>query len=182
MPHQHPEWLGSGNGSPPRQSWAFATDAPLADVQLARETGQILAGDELGGLYRLDRGGRIQCMTRGFKQLKALAWSETGTCGAAVLGESELCRFDHQLQILWTMHLPGTIHAVAVDPFGHSIAVALDTSETMIIGENKRRLSEFLSVRPLHFLRFVVTERDLDRLGRLRTLAKAAIRRGSYVG
>ena len=161
MPHQYPEWLSSGNGSPPRQTWAFATDAPLADVQFARETGDILAADELGGLYRLDRNGRVQCMTRGFKSLRALAWSETGTCGAAVMGEAELCRFDHQLQVRWTMHLPGTIHAVAVDPFGHYIAVALDTSETFVMGENKRRVCEFDSFRPLHFLRFVMTQRDL---------------------
>ncbi len=158
MPREDSDWLHSGNGSPPAQTWAFATDAPLADVQFARETGDTLAADVLGGLYRLDRRGRVQLMTRGFKQLRILAWSETGTDGAAVLGKSEICRFDRQLQIRWTMQLPGTIHAVAMDPFGQYIAAALDTSETLIIGENKRRVCEFDSFRPLHFLRFVMTE------------------------
>ena len=161
MGTEQSEWINSGRGVPPRQVWAFATDAPLADVQFARETGETLAADVLGGLYRLDRTGRIACMTRGFKHLKALALSDTALAGAAILGPDQLCRFDHQLHIQWMLTLPGEIHAIASDPFGHFLAAALETSRTIIIGEDKQILCEFPSVRPLHFLRFLVADRDL---------------------
>ncbi len=156
-----PDWFDSGRGVPPVQTWAFATDAPLADVQYARETGETLAADVLGGLYRLDQNGRIAAVTRGFKQLRSLAWSDTARFGGAVLGTDQLCRFDHQLQIQWILRMPGEIHAVACDPFGHFLATALDNSWTMILGEDKKVVCEFPSVRPLHFLRFLVADRDL---------------------
>lgn len=156
-----PEWMDSGRGSTPRQSWAFATDAPLADVQFALESGETLAGDVIGGLYRLDRNGKIACMTRGFKDLRALAFCNTGTMGGAVLGSDHLCRFDQKLHIEWTMQLPGEIHAIAIDPFGHFLAVALDTTQTLVIDEHKQIVGEFYSLRALYHLRFFVTNRDL---------------------
>lgn len=161
MPSADFEWLNSGQGLPPKPSWAFTADAPLADLQLARETGQTLAADVNGGLYQFNRHGRIESLSRGYKNLRALAWSDTATFGAAVLGRDQLVRFDSQLQTTWTMRLPSPIQAVAVDPFGHYIAAALHSSQTFVIGENKRLICEFSSVRPLHFLRFVATYRDL---------------------
>ncbi len=115
----------------------------------------------LGGLYRLDRNGRITCVMRGFKQLRHLAWSDTAHFGGAVLGPDQLCRFDQQLHAQWTMQLPGNILAIAMDPFGHFLAAALDSSQTMLIDNNKRLLCEFSSIRPLHFLRFLTMDRDL---------------------
>ena len=161
MSPEDSDWLDSGQGSPPSPSWGFTTDAPLADLQLAKETGDTLAADVTGGLYRLNRGGRIVSMSRGFKHLGALAWSDTGTCGAAVLGTEQLVRFDEKLQITWSKTLPGPVYAIAIDPFGHFIAASLGSSLTFVIGENKKLVCEFPSVRPLHFLRFVATYRDL---------------------
>jgi hypothetical protein len=161
MPVDDSEWLASGTGQPPSASWGFATDAPLADVQLARETGETLAADVAGGLYRLNAAGRIVSMSRGFKHLKALAWTDTGTSGAAVFGTEQIVRFDGRLQISWSKKLPGPIVGISVDPFGHFIAAGLGSSQTMVFAENKRLACEFPSVRPLHFLRFVPTYRDL---------------------
>lgn len=154
-------WLSSGQGRPPEQTWAFTTDAPLADLAFARETGETLAADVTGGLYRLNRGGRIVSISRGYKHLSTLAWSDTGTFGLALLGSEHFVRFDAQLQITWTMRTPSRIHALAIDPFGHHAAVALENSQTYIVGEDRRVVCEFPSVRPLHFLRFVATYRDL---------------------
>lgn len=154
-------WLGSGQGVPPEQTWAFTTDAPLADLGFARETGETLAADVTGGLYRLNRGGRIVGISRGFKHLRNVAWSDTANFGVALLGSRHFVRFDSQLQIAWTMQTPSDIQALAMDPFGHYAAVALDSSQTYIVGADRRVVSEFPSVRPLHFLRFVATYRDV---------------------
>lgn len=161
MPANDSEWLDSGKGQPPSPSWAFTTDAPLADMQLARETGETLAADVAGGLYRLNSGGRIVSMSRGFKSLNSLAWCDTGRCGAAVFGGEQLVRFDDRLQITWSKKLPGPILGIAVDPFGHFLAAGLGSSQTLVFAENKQLAGEFPSVRPLHFLRFVATYRDL---------------------
>jgi hypothetical protein len=161
MNTEQPEWLNSGRGVPPQKTWAFATDAPLADVQVARETGETLAGDVLGGLYRLDRNGRVTAMTRGFKHLRALAWCDTAAFGAAILDSDQLCRFDHHLHVQWTMQFPAEIHAVAGDPFGHFLAVALENCQTLIIADDRQIVCRFPSIRPLHFLRFLVADRDL---------------------
>jgi hypothetical protein len=112
-------------------------------------------------LYRLDRNGRITCMTRGFKHLRHLAWSDTATFGGAVLGEEMLCRFDQKLQITWTRPLPGTIHAITMDAYGNFLAAALETGHNMVIGNEQQIVCEFPSIRPLHFLRFLVMDRDL---------------------
>lgn len=161
MASGQPGWMDSGRGDAPKQSWAFATDAPLADMQFALESGETLAADVLGGLYRLDRNGKIACMTRGFKELRAVAFCDTGAFGGAVLGPDHLCRFDHQLHMDWSMQLPGEIHAIAMDPYGHFLAVALDTTQTFVFDEHKKIVGEFHALRPLHHLRFFVAERDL---------------------
>lgn len=161
MASGQPGWMASGRGNAPRQTWAFATDAPLADVQFALESGETLAADVLGGLYRLDRNGKIACMTRGYKNLRMVAFSGIGTFGGAVLGPDQVCRFDHQLHIAWTMQLPGEIHALAMDPFGHFLAVALDTTQTLVLDQEKQIVGEFNALRPLHYLRFISIARDL---------------------
>lgn len=154
-------WLSAGQGMPPEQTWAFTTDAALADLGLARETGETLAADVTGGLYKLNRDGRILSISRGFKHLRGVAWSDTATFGAALLGSEHFARFDSQLQIAWTMQTPSSIHSLAMDPFGHYVAVALESSQTYIVGKDRRVVCEFPSARPLHFLRFVPTYRDL---------------------
>ncbi len=161
MSSNNTDWLDSGEGLSPEQTWAFSTEAPLADVQYARETGDTLAADVLGGLYWLNRQGRIQSVNRGFKFLSASAFCDTANFGAAVLGTEQLCRFDRQLQRTWTTRLPGKILAVGIDPFGHHIAVALDSSETILFGQDNQRVCEFASIRPLHFLRFVGMDRHV---------------------
>ena len=161
MPPADSDWLDSGQGLPPTPTWAFTTDAPLADLQLARETGETLAADVAGGLYRLNQHGRIENISRGFKHLKCLAWSDTGTIGAAVLETQQLVCFDRRLQIRWSKRLFATVLGISIDPFGHHIAAGLSSSQTIVLGENKKVAAEFSSIRPLHFLRFVATYRDL---------------------
>ena len=48
------DWLvTTGRGDRPTLRWSFSIDAPLADLRLARETGEIVAADIAGGLPAL---------------------------------------------------------------------------------------------------------------------------------
>ena len=90
MNESDPDWLSAGQGIRPQWSWSLTTDAPLVSMQLTRETGELLAADTSGGLYLLDRRGRVTSLTRGFQLLHALAWSDTGDCGAVAIGETNV--------------------------------------------------------------------------------------------
>ena len=46
------EWLRHGEGRRPRVSWSISMEAPLVALQLARETGEVLAADAIGGRLR----------------------------------------------------------------------------------------------------------------------------------
>ena len=54
-----PEWLTAGQGRTPQPRWSFSTEARLVSIELARETGEVLAADETGGLYLLNRSGQL---------------------------------------------------------------------------------------------------------------------------
>jgi hypothetical protein len=64
MTEPEPDWLTSGKGERPRRRWSFTADAPLVCLELARESGEVLAADTSGGLYLLDRRGQIAALSR----------------------------------------------------------------------------------------------------------------------
>lgn len=154
------DWLDSGHGVPPEKRWSFTIDAPLVAVQLARETGEVLAADASGGLYLFDRRGQLATLTRGFHALGALAWCDTGTCGAAAVDESRLIRFDRQLKVEWSVQLPDAVVSVATDPFGNCLAAGLADGRVMLYDAFKRKIGEFASFRPLRHLHFLATLRE----------------------
>src|SRR5207248_11140524 len=50
------DWLmTTGRGDRPTLRWSFSVDAPLTDLRLSRETGEVIAADQSGGIYLLDR-------------------------------------------------------------------------------------------------------------------------------
>ncbi|WP_369675642.1 hypothetical protein, partial [Enterococcus faecium] len=58
------DWLiSTGRGDRPTLRWSFTVDAPLSDLRLSRETGEVLAADTSGGLYLLNRRGQVQALT-----------------------------------------------------------------------------------------------------------------------
>ena len=150
-------WIAASMGDPPELRWSFSTDAPLVDLATARETGEIYAGDATGGIYMLDRHGRVAAVTRGFTNLSKLAASDTGHALAAVVHDCKLCRFDRRLDPTWTIELPDAIRAVAVDPFGEYIAASLANGKTHIVDSKKETVSRFETARPLCYLGFVAT-------------------------
>jgi hypothetical protein len=157
MSHAEPDWLAAGEGERPRMAWSFALDAPLSGLALARETAESLAVDTSGGLYLLDRRGRVQTLTRGFKSLTALAWSDTGAHGAVATGRSKLSWFDRTLSVQWSINMPAEILCLAVDMHGQYIAVSLANSETVFFHSDKREVGRFTTIRPLRYMQFNAT-------------------------
>ena len=158
MSETSPNWLATGEGDGPSLGWSFTADAPLVGLELARETGETLVADESGRLYRLDRSGRVTSLTRAFQSLGALAWSDAGQHGVAVVDNSRLNWLDRKLTVRWSIDLREPILAVAIDSHGHYVAAALVNGETIVFNARKKQVGEYETIRPLGFLQFVTTE------------------------
>lgn len=149
------DWLFSGQGNRPTLRWSFTTDAPLVDLQLSRETGEVVASDVSGGLYLLDRGGHVRALTRTAHELRKLAWADDGSVGATLFDNEGIGCFDRRLQFRWTRELPQETLAIALSPLGSHLAVSMANARNVIYDVENRRVGKFESVRPLLHLTFV---------------------------
>lgn len=154
-------WLSEGTGRPPRMRWSFVLDAPLQVMDLSAEAGTLLAADQSGGMYLLDRSGKIVSMTRGFQEIRNLAWAQRGTSGLAVLGENRVVSLTAALKIEWSVDLNESATAAAVAPFGEHYAIALANGLNYVLRSDRKQLAKFETERPIHFLRFMETQTHL---------------------
>ncbi len=156
------DWLTTtGRGDRPTLRWSFSVDAPLTDVRLARETGEVLAADVSGGLYLLSRRGQVKALTRTRHAVKRLAWSDTGTAGAAILDENVVGWFDRNLQFQWTRDLSDELLTVAVDPYGTHVAVAQADGVNIVLTQANKKASRFETARPLRHIQFLSHKPEL---------------------
>ena len=157
-PDPSPAWLKTGHGRAPRLCWQFAAEAPLAGLDVASETGAAFLADESGGLYRIERSGQLGSVSRGFHDLRRLAWSEAGATGVLLSGDSDVVAVTDRFQSVWTLSVPEPVLDVAIEPHGRYIAVAMANGATLLYDANRRRVASWESARPLRFLRFLQTE------------------------
>ena len=156
------DWLvTTGRGERPTLRWSFTVDAPLTDLRLSRETGEVLAADVSGGMYLLDRRGQVRALTRTRRSIQRLAWSDTGTFGAAIMDENLVGWFDRHLQFEWTRDLPDEILSVAVDPFGTHVALGLADGVNVIFSSSNKKISRFETVRPIRHMQFLAQSTEL---------------------
>ena len=156
------DWLvTTGRGDRPTLRWSFTVDAPLTDLRLSRETGEVLAADESGGLYLLNRRGQIRALTRTRHSVKRLAWSDTGVAGAAILDGNVVGWFDHRLQFQWTHDLPDDILGVAIDPYGTHVAVGQADGVNVIYSQSHKKITRFETIRPLRHLQFLTQSMEI---------------------
>ena len=153
-----PDWLSEGQGIPPKVRWAFATEAPLVALDMGRESGEVVAADATGGLYRLDRRGQLLTVSRGLKGVRNLAWSDTVAEGAAIVGERRVYRLNAQLEQEWSVGLPEPALGVAVAPFGHHTAISLANGGNLVLGPNSEQIAVFDTIRPMKWIKFVASE------------------------
>jgi hypothetical protein len=156
-----PNWLNDGQGIPPSVRWSFATDAALVALDMGSESGEVLAADETGGLYRLDRRGQLQTVTRGLRGVRAVAWSGTGAAGAAIVGERKVFRLNGQLEAEWSVNLPEPALGVAVTPFGNHTAISLANGGNVVLGPQSEQISIFETIRPQRWIQFLASEPTL---------------------
>lgn len=150
-----PSWLQDGQGIPPTLRWAFSTEAPLVALDMGRESGEVLAADETGGLYRLDRRGQLLTVSRGLRGVRAVAWSDTNAAGAAIVGERKVFRLNGQLEAVWSVELPEVALGVALAPFGRQMAISLANGGNLVLGEQSEQLTVFETIRPLKWIQFL---------------------------
>lgn len=155
------DWLYSGQGAKPTLRWSFSTDAPLTDLRVARESGDVIAADSSGGLYLLDRAGHVRALTRTAHELRQLAWADDGSQGAVLVDDASVGCFDRQLQFRWMRELPQETLAVAMAPFGTHLAVSLANATNAFYDAENRSISKFESLRPLLHMQFLHTVPEL---------------------
>lgn len=161
MSRESEAWLYSGRGAAPALRWSFTADAPLADIRLARETGEVLAADVSGGLYLLDRRGRVVSLIRTRHEIQRVAWADSGVGGTAVIDNQTLVWFDRKLQFDWTREVPDDVLAIAMDPHGTHVAVSMADGVTALFGSENRKVSRFETVRPLRYIQLLATATHL---------------------
>jgi hypothetical protein len=150
------EWLRTGSGNKPRLSWSFATEAPLAALKQARETGEVLAADTVGGIYHFARDGQLIGLTHGPSPLRGLGWSDTGAGGVALVGDRRLCWFDRQLAFQGSAELAASGTALAMESHGHYVAAARDDCATAIYDTRYKFLRKYAVLQPLMALEFLL--------------------------
>jgi hypothetical protein len=153
-------WVRTGKGPSPHVRWCLALEAPLVDLCLCDESGDTIAVDQAGSLYRIDRNGTIVDLSRSFPNTRFLDWSDTGTHGA-IASHDTLCWIDQDLQPQWTQTMPAEITDIAVDSHGRYVAVSVKSGSMWIFGGDKRRVVEVETLRPIHQLGFVCLKPQL---------------------
>ena len=158
MSMSEPKWLRDGQGRPPTLRWVFALEAPLVAMDAGRESGELLAADETGGLYRIDRRGELLTVSRGLRGVRAVAWSDTNAAGAVIAGDRNVFRLNGNLEAEWSVGLPESALGVAVTPYGRQTAISLANGGNLVLGEQSEQLSIFETARPLKWIQFLAAE------------------------
>lgn len=150
------DWVRSGAGQRPTLAWTFATEAPLVALKLARESGEVLAADQAGGLYLLDRQGRVVVESRAPAPVRAIGWSDTGSGGIALVEGERVGWFNRKLAFEgWAEHTDPVL-GIALEAHGHVAAVSLNSCVTLVYDANRRQLRRFTSMQPLATLEFLM--------------------------
>ncbi len=156
-----PDWLTSGSGRAPRIAWSLQTEANIVATAYARESGHLYVTDATGCVYSIDRRGELAAVTRGYRDADLIAWADDGSCGVIVTECEQITRLSPKLKSVWSRTLPGEAISLAIDSYGHHIAVGFISRKNMILDWRNKRCGDFETLRPLHFVRFLTTETQL---------------------
>lgn len=158
MSMSEPLWLRDGQGTPPTLRWVFALEAPLVAMDLGRESGEILAADESGGLYRIGRRGELLKSSNGLRGVRVVAWSDTNAVGAVIAGDRKVIRLNGNLEAEWSVGLPEAALGIALAPFGRQTAISFANGGNLVLGEQGEQLSIFETARPLKWIQFLANK------------------------
>lgn len=154
-------WLKRGKGDHPTLRWSASTDSQLVDLDLSRETGETVAADSLGGLSLFDRKGNVAAINRGFEDIREVVWSDNGNGGVILTGDNTLVKVRQKLTVRWSVELPSEVLSLDVDSYGNHIVVSMANGRTRVYNWKKSRVSEFTTIQPLNYVRFVGTKKQI---------------------
>lgn len=154
---REPAWL-KGRGSGPVMKWSIPTPGYTGCLAYAREAGDLFVAQSDRQFARYDFRGQLRALTPLPQVPIALAWSDDGSRGAAVLGERSILRLDRDLRTVHELTVPDVCLSLAVSPFGNHLAVSLADGTTVIYDASHRRIATFETLRPLGFLKFCINE------------------------
>ncbi len=149
----HPGLRASGGSL--RPVWSVALEARPRGLALAREKDWLLAWDDAGWLYLLDRKGERQAQRHGEGPAAAACAAEDGSAYVAVGGRGDVCWLTPDLMPRWRRTLPFSPLAAAMDPFGRVLAVSDSRGNLYLLDHEGRSVGEAQTPRPLHHLAFV---------------------------
>lgn len=151
----------SSSVSPPvsartlRPAWCLSTGAGLRGLVAARENGVLLAWDERGGLYLVNRRGDRQAHRPLSTAVTSACAADDGSAYAAVGASGEVWWLAADLTPRWQRAVSRPAVAAALDPFGQYLAVADAGGRLHVFDRLGRRTSTTECQRPLHHLAFV---------------------------
>lgn len=151
-------WFTTSRGEAPRLVWTHVLNNPPASLAYARESGQLAIADTRGGLFVIDRSGEFRLLAGSSQQLRSLVWSDDGSCGFALAGESRLHWIRSDLSVSATIELPEPALAVACEAFGRYAAVSLANSMTLLFDGPRQPIRQFATTRPLTQLAFLMEQ------------------------
>ncbi|MCI0741701.1 MAG: hypothetical protein L0Y72_21930 [Gemmataceae bacterium] len=141
--------------------WTRKLAAEPAGLSLARETGAVLSWDQDNRLFLLDANGQIQAQTVFPETLAHAAISDDGAAVVAIGSNGLVRRLNLDFTVHWEKTWPAPLLAVALDPFGHWLALATGQGEVLLADARSAAQSQFVRKiscpRPLRQLAFVPT-------------------------
>ena len=149
-------WSQRGDGRVPQLLWSVTPGGPLVDLRLARETGEVLAADQSGRLFTIDRSGNLVEQTQGPTGIRAAVWSDTGAGGIAIVGDEKLYWFNRQLRLQGWLEQPEPVLAVAIEAHGRYAAASLVDGATVLFDATHERIRRFTTSLPLVAIEFLV--------------------------
>ncbi len=156
MSVEQPDWYLQGRGLTPQLLWSFSTEGSLIGLEAARESGELLAADDTGSIYLVDRKGRFQFVSHQFRNVRAVVFADTGDFFVVLIGETMIGFYTRKGEELWSLDLPEVCLQIALDPRGDYLLICLVDGRNLIIDRNKNTISRFETVRPLAFARFLI--------------------------
>jgi hypothetical protein len=124
-------------------------------LSLARESGSLLAWDESGSIYLVNRSGELQGRSRPVGGAVAACQAEDGSACVVIGARGEVIWLKPDLTPHWERAVPSRAVACAMDPFGHVLAVSDAASGLYLFDRTGNRRWQAQTPRPLVHMAFV---------------------------
>jgi hypothetical protein len=134
------------------------TAAPLAGLQLARETGHTLAWDNSRNVYRIDAAGNLAATWTAPEAIETAAISDTASAVAVLSERGTLWWLDAELSNPLQQGVVRKPSALALDPHGQYALLSSLLRTTFVIDRYGKLVTELETSRPLVLTMFLLAE------------------------